>query len=124
MNQVVPIPPQVAFPARVLVGGAAQPAWYDASDKERRELALPQFQGLLAEWEEAGATLIASFDDEFFVVGPPRADYSFYMLYEVPSLETVVWMIQRLRETVAGVRLDKYLRMEAKMGVKLFLAPR
>lgn len=124
-DEVTPIPPEIAFPVRVLVAGAAQPAWYDASDTERREAALPRFQQLLVEWSERGATLIASFDDEFFTVGPPAtANFSFYLLYEVPDFETIVWMIQRLRITVNGVRLDKYIRMEARSGVKLFLAER
>jgi hypothetical protein len=39
----------------------------------------------------------------------------------VPALETVVEMIQRLREPVDGVRMDAYARFEARVGRPFFL---
>jgi hypothetical protein len=42
-------------------------------------------------------------------------------MFEVPALETVVEMIQRLREPVDGVRMDEYARFEARIGRPFFL---
>jgi hypothetical protein len=100
---------------------AANAAWYDATDEERQDLVLPRFKTILDELDSQGARLISSFDDDLFVVGPPMSvGYSIYILYEVDDVSRVVQMLQLLRETVNGVRLDRYIRMEARVGREFF----
>jgi len=103
--------------------GSLLPAWYVEGDEERMQKVLPAMKALLDSWEELGANLLSSFDDDFFVVGPPAsADYSIYLIYDVPSLDIVVNMLQLVRGYVGDVRLDRYLRFEARIGRPLFLA--
>jgi hypothetical protein len=51
------------------------------------------------------------------MVGQPvSTGYTFFLMFEIERLETVVEMIQRLREPVDGVRMDTYARFEARVG--------
>jgi len=114
--------PELASPKRVLLLGSMTDAFYAASDEERNSQVLPRFKELVDEWAALGARVLASFDDDLFMVGDPRStQVTFYVICEVEPLEAVVAMIQRLRETVNGVRMDKYLRFEARVGRALFL---
>jgi hypothetical protein len=118
------VPPTMpAPPYRALLLGSAMPGWYESSDRERSETLIPRMVALMEEWEGLGARLIASFDDDLFVAGLPAGlQYSIYLLFEVDELDALVAMMQSLRETVDGVRLDKYLRFEARVGRPLFVA--
>jgi hypothetical protein len=118
------VPPTMPGPPyRALVMGSLQPGYYTASDEARTNQILPAMKALLDGWESLGAQLIGSFDDDLFVVGPPASvDFSIYMLFEVESLDLLVHMLHRVRETTAGVRLDEYIRFEARVGRPLFLA--
>jgi hypothetical protein len=103
--------------------GSLQPGYYTASNEARTDQILPAMKGLLDGWESFGARLIGSFDDDLFVVGPPASvDFSIYMLFEVESLDVLVRMLHQVRESTAGVRLDEYIRFEARVGRPLFLA--
>lgn len=118
------VPPTMPSPPyRALLLGSAMPGWYEASDSERRERLIPRMVAAMKEWEKLGARLVASFDDDLFVAGfPAGLQYSIYILYEVDSLDALVAMMQSLRDTVDGVRLDNYLRFEARVGRPLFVA--
>jgi hypothetical protein len=97
-------------------------AWYEASEEDRRERILPRFKQMTDEWRELGAVTLATLDDDLLMVGQPvSTGYTFFLLFEVPTLETVVEMIQRLREPVDGVRMDAYARFEARVGRPFFL---
>jgi hypothetical protein len=103
--------------------GSLQPGYYTASTDARRDAILPSMKALLDGWEELGARLIGSFDDDLFIVGPPASvDFSIYVLFEIPTLDILVQMLQQVREVTAGVRLDEYIRFEARVGRPLFLA--
>jgi hypothetical protein len=116
------VSPSVSGSLRVLFLGAMTSAWYEASDDERRERILPRFKGLTEEWRELGATPLATLDDDLLMVGQPvSTGYTFFLMFEVPALETVAEMIQRLREPVDGVRMDAYARFEARVGRPFFL---
>ena len=116
------VSPSVSGSLRVLFLGAMTSAWYEASDDERRERILPRFKGLMQEWRDLGATTIATLDDDLLMVGQPvSTGYTFFLMFEVERLETVVEMIQRLREPVDGVRMDTYARFEARVGRPFFL---
>ena len=97
-------------------------AWYSASDDERRQRILPRFKQLVGEWKEIGANVLATMDDDLLMVGEPRSTgFTFYVMVEIERLEDAVEMIQRVRETVNGVRMDEYLRFEVRVGRPLFL---
>jgi hypothetical protein len=114
--------PALATPYRVLVLGAATRGWYEADDEDRRTRILPRFQTMMDEWRDLGARVLATLDDDLFMVGPPgTAEFTWYLMLEVDSLGMLAAMTQRVRETVDGVRLDKYVRFQARIGRPFFL---
>jgi hypothetical protein len=118
------VPPAFQPPYRVMLFAAAAHGWYQASEDERKRI-LIRLGGFFDEWEERGARLLYSFDDDYFVTGQPSSlDYAIYVQYEVDSLDVVAGMLQRVREEVDGVRLDRSFRMEARVGRPLFLLDR
>ena len=119
------VPPAFEPPYRVMLFAAAAHGWYRAADDAERERILARLGAFFDEWEERGARLLYSFDDDYFVTGQPSSlDYAIYVQYEVDSLDVVAAMIQRVREEVDGVRLDRSFRMEARVGRPLFLLDR
>lgn len=116
------VSPVMPSPLRVLLLGAATSAYYESSDEDRRERILPRFKQLMAEWQALGARVLATMDDDLFMVGQPGSpDFTWYLMFEVDQPEAVVGMIQRIRESVDGVRLDEYVRFEARIGRPFFL---
>lgn len=115
--------PELGPPYRVLVLVSATRGWYDATAVEREQSALPRFASWLARWEDAGARLLSSFDDDLLMAGEPgRGQPSIYLCYETPSLELVAAQMQEVREEVDGARLDRWFRFEARVGRGLFVA--
>lgn len=103
---------------------AASHGWYQAADQSARERILVQLRRFYERWEEAGARLLGSFDDDYFLVGQPSAlHYSIYTLYEVDEIDFIPALMNSLREEVDGLRLDSCFRMEARIGRSLFLVP-
>lgn len=122
MAAVDMVTPAFPSPRRVLLLGAATSAYYEASDEDRRNRILPRFKQLMGEWSELGARVLATMDDDLFMVGQPGSpDFTWYLMFEVDELEVAVGMIQRIRETVDGVRLDEFVRFEARIGRPFFL---
>lgn len=104
-------------PHRVMVVGSAQPAFFAASDEEKQGTFLPRFRQMLAEWEELGARVVASFCDDVFQVGPADEPFwAWYLIFELDELDVAAAMVQAVREPVDGVRLDKYLKFELRIG--------
>ena len=105
-------------PLRVLILGNPTDAYFQASADEKRDLFLPRFREVLAEWERLGAQVVGSITDDLLVVGPHRAGRSaWYLLYDVPDLNVVASMIEAVRtETDDAVRLDTYITCEARIG--------
>jgi hypothetical protein len=102
---------------RILMLGGGLPAYFEAPEHEKRDVFLPRFRALLAEWEKLGAQVVASFCDDVLQVGPVSANsWAWYLIFEVDELETVAKMIERVRAEVDGVRLDRYVRFEARVG--------
>lgn len=104
-------------PHRILVLGGGLPAYFEAPEDEKRDVFLPRFRALLAEWEELGARVIASFCDDVLQVGPatPGA-WAWYLIFEVDDLDVAAKMIERVRLEVDGVRLDRYVAFEVRIG--------
>lgn len=97
--------------------GAGAPGYFAASEDEKRDVFQPRFRQVLAEWEELGARVIASFCDDVFQVGPVTADaWAWYLIFEVDDLDIPAKMIERVRTEVDGVRLDRYITFEVRIG--------
>jgi hypothetical protein len=100
-----------------MVVGSALETYFALGEGEKTVVFLPRFRQVLAEWEELGARVVASFCDDVFQVGPvaPPAG-AWYLIFEVDELEVAAAMIQATREPVDGVRLDGYARFELRVG--------
>jgi len=105
------------MPHRILVLGGGAPAYFEASAEEKRDVFLPAFRAMLADWEGGGARVVASFCDDVLQVGPVSPGrWAWYLLFDVDELEVVETMMNRVRTEVGGVRLDRYLRFETHIG--------
>jgi hypothetical protein len=105
---------------RAILLGAMTPAWYDLATDDERARVIDRFHTLMDEWRELGAQVVGTLDDDLFMVGEPRS-FTFYLLFEVDGPQVVIDMIQRLREPVDGIRMDRYARFEAHVGRPFFL---
>jgi hypothetical protein len=116
--------PTVPKPLRVLLLGAAEPAWYLEDDRVRSESVLPSFMECFRRIrEELGAECLTTFDDDLLMAGTPRSkNWSFYVIYEVPDLEAATALVNLFRMPISGVRLDRYFRVEAVVGRAFFPA--
>lgn len=107
----------MAGPHRILVLGGGLPAYFEASEEDKRDVFLPRFRAVLAEWEALGARVVASFCDDVLQVGPvTRGAWAWYLIFEVDELDIAAKMIERVRTEVDGVRLDRYVRFETRIG--------
>lgn len=122
VSNVEMVYPDATSPLRAVLLGAMTSAYYEASEDVRRTRILPRFKQLVEEWRELSVAILATVDDDLLMVGEPRSTgYTFYVVVEVARLEDVTAMIQRIRETVDGVRMDEYVRFEARVGRPFFL---
>ena len=109
-------------PLRAVLLGSMTRAWYEATEDERRQRILPRFAQVMSEWREIAAKVLATVDDDLLMVGEPRSTgTTFYVIVEVAEFDDVAKMIQCVRVSVDGVRLDTYARWEARVGRPLFL---
>jgi DNA-binding Lrp family transcriptional regulator len=109
-------------PLRAVLLGSMTRAWYEATDDERRERILPRFAQVMSEWSEIAGKVLATVDDDLLMVGEPRSTgTTFYVIVEVADLADVSRMIQCVRASADGVRLDTYTRWEARVGRPFFL---
>jgi len=108
-----PFPP----PYRVMVTGCGTRSYFDAGEEEKRDVFLPRFRQMLAEWEELGARVVASFCDDVFQLGETNEPFwAWYLIFEVDALDVAAQMIQAAREPVDGVRLDRWIRLDLRLG--------
>jgi len=122
VSEVEMVYPSATSTLRAVLLGAMTSAYYEAGDDLRRTRILPRFKQLVEEWRELGVSILATVDDDLLMVGEPRSTgYTFYVVVEVARLEDVTAMIQRIRETVDDVRMDEYVRFEARVGRPFFL---
>jgi hypothetical protein len=113
-------PHTVRRPYRVMIAGCATTNFFQASEEEKNACFFPRFTQVLAEWEELGARVIASFCDDVLQVGPTRQPWAWNLIYEVDDLDTAAAMVQAVREVVDGVRLDSYVQLELRLGRPFF----
>ena len=107
-------------PYRVMVLGCATAGFFGASEEEKETRFFPRFKQVLAEWEELGARVIASFCDDVFQVGSNSEPWAWNLIYEVDELDVAAAMVQAVREVVDGVRLDTYVELEVRIGRPFF----
>jgi hypothetical protein len=104
-------------PYRVLVVGGGLAAYFESSEQEKSEVFLPAFRRLLARWEELGARVVASFCDDVLQVGPADpGSPAWYLVFDLDDLDVAAKMINAVREPLDGVRLDRYVRFELRVG--------
>lgn len=111
--------PKVPRPLRVMVLGASTEGWYQSGAEERRERILPRLQAMFANWAAMGAVCLATVDDDLFVAGN-GGGWTWYLTFDVPDLDTLTAMIDELRHEQGGVRLDRYFRLDARVGRAFF----
>lgn len=108
--------PDASPPYRVLLLGASGPGWYAASDLERQTVILPRLMQVCSRWLDLGARLVTTLDDDLLKVGQPAGDdFTWYLVYEVPSVQTVSDMLHLFRVEEGGARLDRWFRLEARL---------
>jgi hypothetical protein len=109
-------------PKRAILLGAMTPAYYDIASDEERARVLDRYHKLMDEWRGLGARVVGTLDDDLFMVGEPGSPrFTFYLLFDVDDAQVVIDMIQRIREPVDGIRMDRYARFEAHVGRPFFL---
>jgi hypothetical protein len=107
---------------RALLLGAMTPAYYSIVTDEERAKVIARFRQLVQEWRDLGARVVATLDDDLFMVGEPAStSFTFYLMFDVADPETVTEMIHRVRASIDGIRMDRYVRFEARIGRPFFL---
>jgi hypothetical protein len=108
-------------PYRVMITGCGTPGMFESSDEDRRSIFLPRFKQMISEWEELGARPIASFVDDVFQMGETTEPFwAWYLIFEVDRIDVAAQMIQAGRQAVDGVRLDKWIRLNLRIGRPFF----
>lgn len=108
-------------PYRVMVVGTGTAAFFDATNTQRKEVFLPRFRQMIADWGELGARVVSSFCDDVFQMG--QADepfWSWYLIFEIDEIDIAAQMIQASREPIGDVRLDRWIRLEIRFGRPFF----
>lgn len=103
-----------------MVVGCGTQTFFAAPEEEKEARFFPRFTQVLAEWEELGARVIASFCDDVFQVGASEHPWAWNLIYEVDDLDVAAAMVQATRELVDGVRLDAYVKLELRIGRPFF----
>ena len=102
---------------RILVLGGGLPAYFEAPEAEKHAVFSPAFRAMLADWEALGARIVASFCDDVLQVGPVEpGGWAWYLLFEVDDLDVAAAMMNRVRAGADGVRLDRYVRFDVRVG--------
>jgi hypothetical protein len=100
-----------------MILGCGTGAFAEATDSERMDVFLPRFRQMIDEWEALGARPLCTFVDDIFKAGKTAEPFwSWYLIFEVDELETATHLIQAARQPVDGVRLDKWIRLELRIG--------
>ena len=75
---------------RAILLGAMTSAYYDIATDEERERVIAPLPELVEEWQELGARVVATLDDDLFMVGEPGSSrFTFYLMFEVDDLQVV-----------------------------------
>lgn len=109
-------------PRRAILLGAMTQAYYEIAEDDERAKVITRFRQLVEEWQGLGARVVGTLDDDLFMVGEPGSPrFTFYLLFDLDDPQVAVEMIHRIRVPVDGVRMDRYVRFEARVGRPFFL---
>lgn len=111
---------------RVLFCFGVRPDFFAAEDEERQaviEVIRSTFDDLA---ERFGIEVLGTMDDDEVVVGPAETyPWTAYILADVPSYGAASAVCDLVRTTPVGrARLWKYLKIEARLGRRLFFGNR
>lgn len=108
---------------RVLFCFGVRDAFFDAGPEQRQEA----FQAIPPAFADLGGRfgikVIGTMDDDQFMVGPSTTwPWTCYILADAPNLAAVAAVCDVLRSTDldSGHKLWRYLKVEARVGRKLF----
>jgi hypothetical protein len=107
---------------RVLFCIGVSQSFFDEEGKRIPEL-VPAIQAAFADLGgRFGVTVLGTMDDDETMVGPSTSfPWTAYILADVPDHETVTKLCNVVRETEIGPhRLWRYMRIEARVGRRLF----
>jgi hypothetical protein len=107
---------------RVLFCFGTLQSFYDADEATTgavREALIAVYDDLRGRF---GVEVLGTLDDDEFIIGPsPSWPWICYILADVPTIDTVMALCNLIRETRFGdQRLWRYIRVEARVGRKLF----
>lgn len=109
-------------PLRVLFAIGVLPAFYAADDETAQAVkgAIAEAYGDLG--TRFGVAVVGTFDDLDLHVGPsPSWPWTSYILADVPNYDTIRDLCNLIRTTrVREERLWKYIKLEARIGTRLF----
>src|SRR3954447_21111413 len=104
-------------PYRVMVTGCGTPTLFDAPNEERRDVFLPRFRQMIAEWEELGARPLASFVDDVFQMGETDGPFwAWYLIFEVDTVAVAAPVIHAGRRIVSGGRGSRSTASDSTVG--------
>lgn len=105
------------WPWRMIVQGWFEDAWWQATDEER-QVAYEGWIGLHRQWQQLGARLICTIDDELNLVGRPRGGgWSFYTIWEIPTPALTYELLTMLHTPLrSGHKLTSYFSLQTVVG--------
>lgn len=117
MSRVTHGAPEVPTPLRVYMTFEST-GWFETTQEEKETKILPKLKEVVASWNDLGVKLLATFDRDILTAGyaGPTSWHACF-IYDVPDLQTVTNMTHSFRAT----GLDRYFRLEAKIGRPFFL---
>jgi hypothetical protein len=107
---------------RVLFCIGVSQTFFDAESAALPELILAIQQAFAGLGDRFGLKVLGTMDDDQLMVGPsPDFPWTAYILADAPDLDAVASVCNIVREAPVGSeRLWKYVRMEARVGRRLF----
>lgn len=117
-----PAAPGDAGKIRALFCFGVLPAFFDLGDTVRKQVFDTLVSGFSSLESRFGATVLGTLDDDRNMVGPSTGwPWTCYILADVPDMDAVAAICNILRQEKIGEdRLWRYIRVEARMGRKLF----
>jgi hypothetical protein len=98
------------------------PAFFEAEPATQKRLLGDMPEAFADLGGRFGVTVLGTMDDDELMVGPSANwPWTAYILADAPDLDAVIAVCNILRETRIGEdRLWKYMRIEARVGRRLF----
>ncbi len=109
-------------PLRVLFCLAVSQEFFSADDEERDAVRVAVEQAFADLRGRFGIAVLGTHDDDRWMVGPALGwPWNAYILADCPTLDSVAAVCDIMRQhPVGNARLWRYLRIEARIGRRLF----